>query len=505
MGDETSADARPPVRRDGAVFLLVCGFFLLCYFRLLTIGYFRPDDLARTLQGYYHWSDDGRPLTTLVLRLLAFDASSLRAPNGLIDDAPLPQFLSIGLMGLCGMLLHRCFPALTAARAATVAILLFATPFMIEPFSYIFDSLGVVASMALGLAGALLLMREPPRRRDVVAAWACLLAALLFYQTGLNVFLAFASGQVLFLLATGRSGAPAAAARAIGAAVAALGSYLAAIWILRGIGVSEFHAYQIAHSRIIPPGAAIAGIAGNLLGMGRYVASVLGIRSLYAVLIACSVATLAVRAIAGARLRPAPTVLALLALCCLGASFAGPMLLLADPILAPRVFGGVGGVIAASWLFGALQLRTRLGERASAVLAIGLMACFARYSFAYGAMARDFDRYETFTCPTIARQINALSDSTGVKRLAIIGSLPYPASIRHSYDAFPGLRPIPVNQTGIDAFAQALLVRYGLSGSLSLVEVDRADACRRRTIETADGFALWSDGQTLYLVFQSGC
>lgn len=502
---ERQFDAGSKITKDDSVvFYTVCGFFFLCLFRLLTIGYFRPDDLARTLTGYYDWSNDGRPLTTLIMRLLVFDTSSILSPNNLVDNAPLSQFLAIGLTGCCGVFIRRCFPTIQPLKSAIAAILLFATPFILEPMSYIFDSLGVVASMALGLFSVLMLVRKSGRAIDIAFSTAFLLASLMFYQTGLNVYIAFASGHVLFQLANHHPEARATAARLFIVAIVASCLYLFVILLLRWSGLIIFHEYQVAHSRIWKLSEAPEGVVTNFITMSRYVASVTGIRSLYALLMAATIVKLGWTAIYHTIGNPYRLLLTLLSLGCLGVGFAGPMLLLANPIYAPRVFCGVGGMIAAAWLYDALSARSNCSQYMSISIAVGLMICFIRYSFVYGAMAKDFDRYETFTCPTIAEQINTIADTTGVRSLAIFGSLPYPLSIRHSYEAFPGIRPIPINQTGIDAFTQALLLRYGLDSSLKLVEKNHHDTCSQHR-RNLDRYFVWLEKKTIFLVFEGSC
>ncbi len=72
---------------------------------------------------------------------------------------------------------------------------LFATPFYLQNLTYVFDSLSMTAAMVLALWAALL------GDRSTIPAATALLAALLFYQPAVNVFLCFAAAGVLLRLA----------------------------------------------------------------------------------------------------------------------------------------------------------------------------------------------------------------------------------------------------------------------------------------------------------------
>ena len=198
--------------------------------------------------------------------------------------------------------------------------------------------------------------------------------------------------------------------------------------------------------------------------------------------------------------------LALLAVAVLLAGFAGPMLLLRDPVVQPRVLVGIGAMVSASaWTTMRLLPSGRSG-RAAVSVAVLLAACFVRDSFAYGALLRDLDRYEADVLPPVAAAVNAEHARTGLGALQMLGAMPFPPALRHGLDRAPGLAPLfdnPLN--GISWFGLALLAQYGLEDGIRFRDAGPAAVLCRSYRDTGAGYSVGRDAGSMVLIFRSGC
>ncbi len=478
-------------RRELTIVAVIVGFFLCCYLRVLTTGYLELDDLGRVQVGYNLWAEDGRLLTAGLMALLSFGGRML-------DISPLPQLGAIALMGLSGLLLCRASPWLGAPQVALAAILLFATPFYLQNMTYVFDSLSMTAAVVLALWSALL------AERRAAAAAAVLLASLLFYQPALDVFLCFAAAEVLFRLARRDGSARRVGGHAVLALLAASAMDGLLVALLRLARLVVMPAYQAQHAALMRPGELFRLLPRNahdLLGLAWRMAPPTGPFGLLALL---SVGGCLAVALRRTSMRAWP--LALVAVAALLAGFAGPMLLLRDPVVQPRVLVGIGAMVSASvWTTMRLLPSGRSG-RAVALVAVLLAACFVRDSFAYGVLLRDLDRYEADVLPPVAEAVNAEHARTGLGALQMLGAMPYPPVLRHGLDRAPGLAPLfdnPLN--GISWFGLALLAQYGLEDGIWFRDADPAAILCRSYRDTGSGYSVGHDAGSMVLIFRDGC
>ncbi len=478
-------------RRERLIVGAIVAFFLCCYLRVLTTGYLELDDLGRVQVGYNLWSADGRLLTAAFMALLSFGGRML-------DISPLPQLGAIALMGVSGLLLSRASPGLGDTRIVLAAILLFATPFYLQNMTYVFDSLSMTAAVVLALWSALLAERRP------AAATAVLLAALLFYQPAVDVFLCFAAAELLFRLAQRDGSARHLGGRAVLALLAASALDGLLIALLRFTRLVVLPSYQLRHAALMRPGELFRLLPRNahdLLALAWRMAPPTGPFGLLALL---AITGFLLLALGRTRRRDWPV--ALLSAAVLLSGFAGPMLLLRDPVVQPRVLVGIGAMLSASAWTAMRLLPSGCPRQAAVAVAALLAACFARDSFAYGALLRDLDRYEANVLPPVAEAVNAEHARTGLGALQMLGAMPFPPVLRRGLDRAPGLAPLfdnPLN--GISWFGLALLAQYGLEDGIWFRDADPAAVLCRSYRDTGSGYSVGHDAGSMVLIFRGGC
>ncbi len=168
------------------------------------------DDMSRALDGYYGWMLNARPAAEGIMRLLGFG-------DVLVNVAPLPQLAAWGLASGMALAWWRWLPGLSLTGCVVGNALIWLTPFILQNFSYAFDSLPMSVALASAVLASLLL--RPGGKsggegeqaggggegRGLWQAWQPPLSALLLlllalccYQPALNAFLVLSLLEALF-------------------------------------------------------------------------------------------------------------------------------------------------------------------------------------------------------------------------------------------------------------------------------------------------------------------
>jgi hypothetical protein len=141
------------------------------------------DDLGRSLNGSYGWSEDGRPLADIVSQLLLMGAprTVLTSPLGLLVCLP--------AMAWTSLLLTRVFQHPRPWAAPLACTFLFGSPYFIENLSYSFDAPQMVLAVLLNVWGAWCMLQQTrfqPWRW--VGSVGLVLAGLCLYQAAHAAF-----------------------------------------------------------------------------------------------------------------------------------------------------------------------------------------------------------------------------------------------------------------------------------------------------------------------------
>jgi len=168
------------------------------------------DDMSRVLDGYFGWMLNARPVAEGIMRLLGFG-------DVLVNVAPLPQLAAWGLAAGMALAWWRWLPGLSLVGCVAGNALIWLTPFTLQNFSYVFDSLpmsvalasAILASLVLRPGGKSRVEGEPaggisegrgpwPVWQPPLSALLLLLLALCCYQPALNAFLVLSLLEALF-------------------------------------------------------------------------------------------------------------------------------------------------------------------------------------------------------------------------------------------------------------------------------------------------------------------
>jgi len=419
------------------VFLVLFAvYFLLILLPILLADRPWNDDLARAASGSFGWNNNGRHLANYLMKVLALGGSRL------FDLSPLPQLIAIGLLSLAGVLIAQRFAISSLLAAVLIALPLGAQPFFLENLAFQFDA-GI---MALAMLMALWPILRP---RQGVAGFLlgglALLACLLLYQPAINVFLEIALLEFVLLVFE-----PGALGRACRGLLLRLALAALIMLIYRTAIHASLDDWILAHSRTVSL-TELPAIVGNLRLFLDFIQSGFTSRSGTLILVlGLAVPVLALpglmqaihsHASSKSRWGWAAVVLALPVMAVLAAF--GPMLLLEQPVLMPRVLIGVGAVICAALvlLYRATEGRPA-SRRAATVVATSFAVIFAVHAAAFGNAAKAQADYERTLATTIAEGLRVMEHGVAVETLIVDGSVGRSPLTEHAASQLPVLRQL---------------------------------------------------------------
>lgn len=428
----------PPVaspQSDGRLFGVLMALYFLILYPILRANRYYNDDLKRALVGHTGWDSNGRPLTTLLMKLMQCYDSAL------VDISPLTQILAIALLAWIGVLIARRYAISSVWMAALVTFPLGAQPFYLENLSYKFDSLSMSLAILLALLPALTL---GDRRHGWWLGVLALFGSLCFYQPAINVTLIFILLEVV--MAQLRESPPRQWLGQLGSRVLQVGLTMLLYQLAVGIHI---HGWVGRESRKIHSLGELPLIAENVAGFYRFISRsfdqqwqvyflpllivlaifpmLVGIR--YALRRRGQLARVRIAALlAGALLLP------VVALLCV----AGPMLLLLKPELEPRVMMGVGALLVAALILMQAALTNwhrsmRWTLAAGCMLALGMCSLASAYGNALGEQKA----YEDRIAANLADDLAELKSTRHIRGFLLDGGIGFAPITSHVAIAFP--------------------------------------------------------------------
>lgn len=446
------------------IFWYALAMFTLVLWPIINANRYYVDDMGRAETGFMGWSADGRPLANVLMEVL-----NLGTP--LTDMAPLLQLLAIALLAFATVRIARHFGLNSPIVAVLAVFPLGASPFFLENLSYRFDALPMTAAVILAVLPATAAGRV---WRAGALAWGALLlvASLCFYQPATNVFVVLVLADVLVrqwhdhdwkeILGL-------VAGRVAQLGVALLVYKLIVAWKVKG-AYSETHGkvdFPTLPETIVKNFDRFWRIAFDSLpgGMGRILIAVIILGVLIAILVG---GLYFVRTLRRAD-RPAAAagfVLWLLIPAALLAAPWGILLILADPVINPRIMIGFGAVLCAALVLIALLLQTLnikpVWQRVVLAVPAVVMVMFA---FIYGNALRLQNEFEARVSTSLADDAaDIVWRQPGIERYMLDGSVGRPPIVAHYIAKYPLLaRLVPEHISAYWGWADAQLRMYGMT------------------------------------------
>ncbi|MGH8157288.1 MAG: glucosyltransferase domain-containing protein [Rhodanobacter sp.] len=450
-----------PVSADRSVFAILLALYFLILFPILRANRYFDDDLKRALVGHTGWDSNGRPLTTLLMRLLQYYDSAM------VDISPLTQIGAIAILAWAGVLIARRYAIRSPWIAALVAFPLGAQPFYMESLSYKFDALSMSLAMLLAL---LPMIGIKDSRRGWWLGVLALFASLCFYQPAINACLIFILLELVLAQLHDKNPRQLAMqflSRALQAGLAML-----IYQVVVGIHIHGWVRQQSAKIRGLHDLPVVkTNVVDFLTFIGdsfnaqwwRYFAPVLILLALFPVVIGIRYA-LKARFTQPLWISVVLFVVSLLLPLAALACVFGPMLVLLKPEIEPRVLMGVGALLAAALIV--MQAALRQWRRSDRwTLATGCMLALGMCTFAsaYGNALGEQKNYEDRIAAHLAEDLAELRVEHPIRSFLFDGSIGYSPITAHIAEQLPLVHTliIPYMQVG-DVFHTHMFLMYYL-------------------------------------------
>ena len=474
LSRETSVhtEARHPARE---VFGILLALYSLILYPILRADRYYNDDLKRALIGRASWDSNGRPLTTLLMRVLqCYD-------HAMVDISPLPQIGAVAILAWAGVLMARRYSLGSSWMAALAAFPLGAQPFYLENLSYRFDALSMSVAMLLAV---LPILQLGDGRRAWWLGVLALFGSLCFYQPAINAYLVFVLIEWVSLQL--QRVQPPLLARKLLWRFMQVGAAMLLYYLLVGVHISGWvkHSSERIHAwRELPL------LLTNFVDFYDYVGTsfnghwwmyfgpLLAVLALFPVVIGIRYA-LSFRT----RHRTKMTFLLCLAavLMPLAALIAalGPMLLLDQPEIGPRVLAGLGAVLAGSLIVMQEALHQWRASRRWAVAAGSMLALgMCILASAYGNAAKAQKNYEDRIANSLADDLAQLKAHRGVRAFMLDGAAGYAPVTAHVIEQLPLVRAlVPPYLASDNSFQTPDYLAFFISGVTNLQAHDTAPA-----------------------------
>lgn len=421
---------------DFRVFLaLLFGFYLLILEPILRANRYYNDDLKRSLFGRTGWDSNGRPLTTLLMKVLqCYD-------HALVDISPLTQIGAISILAYIGMVIGRKYAIGSPTATALVAFPLGAQPFFLENLSYKFDALSMSVAMMLCLLPVLSLGRT---RRDFWLGAASLFAGLNFYQPAINVYFIFVILEIaLYFLERTQ---PAKLFKQVGWRVLQAATAMAVYQMIVGIHINGWVKQK---SETIHSFDQLHLLGKNLLDYFRFFSTGFNAHwwlyfGPFLIVLGLTPVVVAVRywinrEPSGRSWDTAVAVMLCVALPAIGlVCIPGPMIALVDPLIVPRVFPGVGALLAAALILLHCTLQTWNFSKSWSLLLGGVLALgMGTIASAYGNASTAQKAFEDHIASHLSDDLAAVTQSRSLRGYLIVGEAGYAPITQHIVDQLP--------------------------------------------------------------------
>lgn len=167
-------------------------FAILVFFvpALLANTYY-IDDNGRSIDGYYNWGIDGRPLAERIMKSIMFSRDT-------VDIFPLNIFISCLVLALAFSVLRIFLEKgeSTTKWSFPIPLLIAFNIFYMEPLYYRFDSITISLAIALSVASSVYYLKGI---WDFLVTAIVTAAVLSLYQTSINILMLLCVANAVFL------------------------------------------------------------------------------------------------------------------------------------------------------------------------------------------------------------------------------------------------------------------------------------------------------------------
>ncbi|MCG7388270.1 glucosyltransferase domain-containing protein [Pantoea sp. ACRSB] len=452
------------------------------------------DDLGRTLYGYTGWGANGRPLSDIVMQVMSFGGL-------LLDLSPLNQMLGIVL--ICLTLYFYCLKNFKNINTAGIFITIFlflANPYYIENISYKYDSLPMALSMVMLILPFII---KNEHYASKILSIAFVFASLSFYQASIGLF---AILTVIEIIANNIENGNKKVFLSIANRTMQLiiGFILYKILIAPNFVEGE---YNLVHSQTIPLSQdSIHIVKDNIIQVYWFLNAYLVTVPLFLkIIVSCAISYSLISdctALCKSSVKnnllsilitlSSPVLVVFLAL--------APLVMLKNPVFAPRVLLALSGVII---LYTYLILKNLKSPYIQSIIFIPVIWLSMVYSYAYSTSSKSQASLDTLISSSIFQEVTHYGRD--FKYVNVNGVMPNASQLKISISKFPlmsKLIPIYLNYDWL--WGAELLNHYGMNLQYKVLTKEQQDfICKGDKISKGGLYSLYAYNDILLIDFKN--
>lgn len=445
------------IEKKAFVYIFVATLFTMSSLLIANILY--SDDLTRVTTGETFWNDNGRPLSTLVSIIL-----QLGQP--LTDISPLPQLLAFAIYALSAVFLGKLFQVHNLLLLTLCGIVFVLNPFNLQNFAFVFDSfpmaLAILASVLAALSISFATETSSSKQEKIiifVLGSLFILCSLCLYQAATSVYLVscFFYGLIQLL------------DREIKRSLIIFCTTILALFValIAYVPIKNYYiinSYNVLHSQVVSFSEAPQKAVSNLVSFWRTIQILLGsnniIINLIVIILIATVILALIKIINSSRiafyqkksqLQPLLFVTCLLLYgLLLVVSPLGMMLILENPIFAPRTMMGFSALVTICCLFLSNEIIYYKSQKVfkyclTAFFSLIILA-FANVSFTLGNVLYTQNIQDEIIVTVLISDLGEIVPQLPISlqhpTLAVVNSLEYTYGNTKAYSKYPLLKDI---------------------------------------------------------------
>ena len=400
-------------------FLAMMAFFL----PVLLANTYYIDDNGRSIEGYYFWGIDGRPLAELVMK-------SIMLSRGVVDIFPLNIILSCLVLAISFSLLLSFLEkySIRSKWSFPLPLLITFNIFYMEPSYYRFDSITISLAIALSISTSVYFLKG---KWDYLITTVATVATLSLYQTSVNIIMLLCVANAVLLAVKEDNLNGVIKPLAIKGLAVASGGAIYFLFVLPRFVIGN-HGADHPEVNII---SALSNLAANFISILNIMSSYISLNYGQSLLMSVFFLAIASCLFLGWRLKDKGFILRIFiilspAICLI--LMLGVSLTLDRVLSSPRVYTSFGAM--AYFCFAVFYISLPKSLKCASVICLPLLFFQLIVIFAYGNAMKAQDARNLQT-------LNAIGQAIGVSdaKIKVIfnGDYPYSSITRNTLNSFP--------------------------------------------------------------------
>lgn len=485
-------------KEDKKIFFFLLGMSIAYAFPIMISNRLYIDDLTRSLYGNTGWSSDGRPLASLIMKLI-------NVGGPLLNLAPLIQLLSLIILALA----LTCYAKYNFKEVVKGGPVLFTcslfgvigNPFFIENLSYKYDSLSMSMSIAI-LFFAFCHQQNMKLWKIYFLSIGLIISSLCLYQSSIGIFFILSVINAILEMVNGKCRVKNIISTLTNRVAQFIIAYVLYKLLIVDNLVNSFYAKSHAEMVTFALDSVII-IINNLRSV--FDLFYLAFKSYSPVVIfilGCGVLIGVINIIFLVWKNNKSIIFSIFSIFLIFSAFLFTfvhLIILKNPVISPRVFTSVGGIVLL-YCIGVMMINTKTSYKFVFVFPYMFMSFVFSYSYSTASYAQE--KIDNLISSSIYYDVN----KSGIKstKVSIYGQMPVAEELKLAAKKAPIIgKLVPIYMNGGWWWGAVLLQHYRIPVWIEDInEDDKKIICHNNPISNTNDYAIFNSNGKILILFE---